>query len=112
MLSLSALAWITVVVAIVALWWQSDKIKLRALQLVHQHCRQLGLQLLDQTMVLKGLWPARDDAGVLRLRRRYEFEFSVSGEKRYKGIIVLLGNVVSSVELEPHTLPNIEPPLH
>jgi len=112
MLSLTALAWVTAISALVALWWQSDKVKLRTLQQVHQHCRQLNLQLLDQTMVLKGLWPARDQAGSLRMRRRYEFEFSVSGEKRYNGTVITMGNSIFSLDLEPHTLPTQEQQLH
>ena len=112
MLSLSVLAWSTAIFALVALWWQSDKIKLRALQHVHQHCRQLKLQLLDQTMVLRGLWPVRDSLGSLRLRRRYEFEFSVTGEKRYHGTVILIGHTISSIDLDPHTLPQQENTLH
>ena len=111
-MSLTALAWITAMSAIVALWWQSDKVKLRTLQQVHQHCRQLNLQLLDQTMVLKGLWPSRDNSGSIRLRRRYEFEFSVTGEKRYKGTVIAMGSNIFSLDLEPHALPEQDQRLH
>ncbi len=112
MLSLTALAWITAVSALVALWWKSDKVKLQILQKVHQYCCQSDLQLLDQTMVLKSLWPARDETGSLRMRRRYEFEFSVTGEIRYKGTVVAMGNSISSLDLEPHTLPAQDQQLH
>lgn len=112
MLSLSLLAWLTLFAAIFALWWQSDKVKSRALILVQNHCRQLNLQLLDQTMVLRGLWPQRSAAGNLQLRRRYDFEFTSTGATRHKGYLVLLGITVLSMELEAHVLPDQDRSLH
>ncbi len=112
MLSLSTLAWLTLVAALVALWWQSDRIKLHALQLVQRHCKQLNLQLLDQTMVLRGLWPSRNQQGELRLRRRYEFEFTSTGQTRHKGLLILIGDLVQSLELEPHPMPEDESNIH
>ena len=105
MLSLSLLFWLTLFVALAALWWQSDKVKSLALNHALLHCRKLNLQLLDQTMVLTGLKPVRNDSGSLSLRRRYQFEFTVNGETRHKGTMELLGNTVRSVALEPHLLP-------
>lgn len=105
MLSLSLLFWITLFVAIVALWWQSDKVKSLALNHALLHCRRLKLQFLDQTMVLSGIKPVRNEAGSLSLRRRYQFEFTVNGETRHKGTMELIGNAVKSIQLEPHVLP-------
>lgn len=105
MLSLSLLFWLTLFVAIAALWWQSDKVKSLALNHALLHCRKLNLQFLDQTMVLTGLHPVRNEAGRLSLRRRYQFEFTVNGETRHKGTMELFGNVIRSIQLEPHVLP-------
>lgn len=105
MLSLSLLFWSTVVVAFVAFWWQSDKIKLWAMGHTSRYCQSRNLQLLDQTMVLKGLWPVRNEEGTLQLRRRYQFEFTSTGEIRNKGVIELLGRKVRTLELEAHILP-------
>lgn len=112
MLSLSLLFWLTLSGAVIVLWWQSDKVKAQAMRHVQLHCRQLGLQLLDQTMVLKGLWPARGKEGNLALRRRYQFEFSVSGATRHKGTVELIATSVQSLQLEPHPLPDNERHLH
>ena len=112
MLSLSLLAWLTVFIALIALWWQSDKIKLRALSHVHQHCRHLNVQLLDQTMVLRGLWPIRSDSGELAMRRRYEFEFTSTGEMRHKGTLTMLGNTIAALDMEPHPMPESDEPPH
>lgn len=105
MLNLSVLFWLCCIAAIAAFWWHSDGVKTQALKLVDAHCRKLGLQLLDQTMVIKGLFPARNEFGTLCLRRRYRFEFTSTGEQRYRGTIIMIGRRQQSLELEPHLLP-------
>ncbi len=105
MLTLESLFWLTLVAGIVSFWWQSDRIKSLAMQRVYHHCRNQNLQLLDQTMVLKGIGLQRDESGSLRLRRRYTFEFTSTGEMRHQGWIILLGNSIVSLELEPYIIP-------
>ena len=107
-MSLSLLFWSTVTVAFVSFWWQSDKIKLYAMNYISNYCRLKNLQLLDQTMVLKGLWPIRASEGVLRLRRRYHFEFTSTGQIRNKGTIELIGRKIQSIHLEAHIIPSEE----
>ena len=104
-MSLSLLFWATLVIALISFWWQSDKIKPLALAHVYRHCKNQNLQLLDQTMVLAGVWPVRDETGSLKMRRRYRFEFASTGSERYQGIIVLNGQSLQSMELEAHILP-------
>ncbi len=111
-MSLSLVFWSTVAVAFVSFWWQSDKIKLYAMQHIIHYCRSRNLQLLDQTMVLKGLWPIRADDGSIRLRRRYHFEFTSTGQVRNKGIIELVGRKIQELQLEAHILPSEEDHLH
>ena len=105
MLNLSVIFWLCCFAALAAFWWHSDIVKNQALKLADTHCKQLGLQLLDQTMVIKGLFPVRDESGSLCLRRRYRFEFTSTGEVRYRGMIVMAGRKQQSLELEPHILP-------
>lgn len=118
MLSLTFLFWSAVVAALIAFWWHSDRIKALTLEQVARLCVQQELQLLDQTMVLRGLWVARSPSGVLALRRRYQFEFTTTGEARYRGEVTLLGRQIVSLEMEPHILPRepdeppTGPPLH
>ena len=106
MLTLSLLFWATIAAALISFWWQSDKIKSVALQFVTQHCKTKGLQLLDQTMVLSGLWPVRGESGSLVLRRRYSFEFTSTGSERYTGTVELQGRALSHFALAPHILPS------
>jgi len=57
-------------------------------------------------MVLRGVWPARDEGGSLKIRRRYGFEFTSTGQARYQGTIILLGHVLKNLELEAYILPS------
>ncbi len=89
-------------------WWQSGLFKGRARQLATEHCRQLDLQLLDQSMVITGFWPIRNSTGILVFRRRYQFEFSSTGDRRYRGELILEGMVLKSINLEAYKLPDSE----
>ena len=90
-----------------AYWWQSGVYKGRARNVAVTHCREHGLQLLDQSMVIVGFWPVRD-RGRLTFRRRYQFEFSSVGDRRSQGRLVLVGMRLESIELEPYKLPDTE----
>jgi len=87
-------------------WWQSGEYKGRALLLAGQHCQQLGIQLLDQSMVIKGYWPVKPPRGHWLIRRRYGFEFTSTGQQRYQGTLVLMGHKLDSIELEAYQLPD------
>ncbi len=90
-----------------AYWWQSGVYKGRAREFAVAHCREHGLQLLDQSMVIDGFWPVRDQ-GRLSFRRRYQFEFSSVGDRRYRGRLELVGMRLVSIELEAYKLPESE----
>lgn len=105
MLTLSSIFWTACAVALISFWWQGDKIKGTALQHLYHYFREQDLQLLDQTVVLKSVWPQRGDSGSLQLRRRYEFEFTSTGTERYQGLIELHGLRLGRIELEAHILP-------
>jgi len=111
-MSLSFIFWSTCVAGLVSFWWQSDKIKNMALAQVLQYCQQQQLQLLDQTMVLKGLRLGRNDSGILQIQRRYAFEFTSTGEERYAGLVELSGSKLRHIELAAHILPEERDRLH
>ena len=85
--------------------WRSGEFKGRARQLARAHCQQLELQLLDDSMVIVGLWPLRNAGGRLILRRRDQFEFATTGDRRYQGKLVLEGLQLQQIELETYKLP-------
>jgi len=97
---LDNLFWILLAVIVLVYWWHSGSFKGRARALAIAYCQQYNLQLLDQSMVICGIWPERTAQGKLAMRRRYQFEFTSTGEHRYQGIVVLSGMTLKSVELE------------
>lgn len=68
-------------------------------------CAREEVQFLDDTVASEKLGLARDGRGRLLLRRTYRFEFSDTGDNRLEGSIVLLGDRVESLTMEPHRLP-------
>ncbi len=108
MFGLLELLLLTLLGLIAAYWWQSGTYTGRARALADAHCRSLGLQFLDQGMVITGIWPQRGRDGRLQLRRRYQFEFASLGDRRYRGELVLLGTVLQSIDLEPYKMPSDE----
>jgi hypothetical protein len=105
MFSLVNLLWLLLAGLLALYWWQSGQFKGRARDLATAHCQQLGLQLLDQSMVIVGFWPVRSHGGSLVFRRSYQFEFSSIGDRRYQGKLVLEGMDLKSIELEAYRLP-------
>ena len=106
MFDLLILFWLLLLALAALYWWQSGVYKGRARELAEAHCRQLGLQLLDQSMVIVGFWPQRGPTGRIEFRRSYQFEFSSIGDRRYQGKLVLLGMRLQSIALEPYKLPD------
>lgn len=86
-------------------WWQSGEYKGRALKLAAQYCQQHDLQLLDQSMVISGYWPRRNERSVWVIRRTYDFEFTSTGHQRYRGRLTLMGFQLDKIELEVYQLP-------
>ena len=89
-------------IALVWLWIDSMAAREGAVLTGRRACTEQGLQFLDETVVIVGVGLERDGEGQLRLRRRYGFEFSDTGDNRRQGWVVMLGKRVKSVELEPH----------
>lgn len=84
--------------------WQNAGFRDRAIALAKQHCDHVDVQLLDDTICLTRLRAKRDQRGNLALSRRYEFEFTATGEQRYRGQLDLLGERLHRIELEAHQI--------
>ena len=83
-------------------WWRGYAVKEVALRAAREHCRSFDVQLLDESVVMRGLWLKRDASGTLRVRRSFTFEFTSTGDERYHGDVVMLGPRLEMVQLEPH----------
>jgi hypothetical protein len=104
MIELSDLFWLLALAAIGMYWWHAHAVKEIALQVTRKRCQELDVQLLDETVVLRGLWLRRGEGGALRWWRSYLFEFTATGDDRYPGSVEMLGRRVIALELAPHRL--------
>jgi hypothetical protein len=86
--------------AIPWLWLDSLKAREVAVAAAKSACKGEGLLLLDDTVAISRISPARDGEGVLRLRRVYAFEYSDTGNDRCTGSIVMLGSRVLVINLD------------
>lgn len=83
-------------------WIKSRELKEAVLQAASRKCESLGVDLLDQSVVLKALKPVRSSTGSMHLYRRYVFEFTSTGEQRYQGEVIVLGRRIEKINLAPH----------
>ena len=87
------------------LWLDSLKAREAAIRAAREVCAAEGLLLLDDTVAISGLKPARDEEGRLKLQRAYAFEYSDTGNNRLKGSLVLRGRrlvvINVGVRIEP-----------
>ncbi len=78
-------------VLLVLYWWRISEQKTFAIRNAKKYCKERSVQLLDQTLVFKGLRFEKVEDKYRKLCRVYEFEFSSNGEDRFKGEIILKG---------------------
>lgn len=95
LLAFAVLAWF---------WFDSLKVRERALAVGPGACERSGLQFLDQTVECISLRLARNEDGRVSIRRIYRFEFTDNGESRRAGTIVMMGSQVVSIVMEPYRL--------
>jgi hypothetical protein len=92
-----------VVIVLAAIFWiDSLKARERAVHAGREACARYGLQLLDDTVSFARLRFGRDQGGLLRFARTYTFEFSDTGDNRRNGAIVMVGEELADVQLEPY----------
>ena len=83
------------------LWLDSLKARETGVRVAQTACAEEGLQLLDDTVVIRSIRLARDDGGQLKLRRIYNFEYSDNGDNRRPGSVTMLGQQVELLHLRP-----------
>ncbi|MEI2623015.1 MAG: DUF3301 domain-containing protein [Giesbergeria sp.] len=80
-------------------WFDSFQAREAGMRAARAACEAEDLLLLDDTVALGSLRPARDDEGRLRLRRVYHFEYSDTGDNRRDGQVTLLGSELLTLHL-------------
>jgi hypothetical protein len=87
--------------------WQHNNISLLARSAARRHCEREGVQLLDQNVILQGMGIVRSHRALFAIKRDYAFEFSSVGDYRYKGKVVMHGNLLAHIELAPFKSPTL-----
>ncbi len=108
MIDLGDVTLLFIVLLLAYITYSAMRIRELAFKTAARHCKQLNLQLLDQSVSIKSVWFKRDKQGAMRFWRSYKFEFSSMGDERYHGLVVMLGELAESVELEPYRIPPAE----
>lgn len=91
-------------------WLDSFKARDAGMRAARAACAAEQLLLLDDTVALGALRPERDDAGTLRLRRVYDFEYSDTGDNRRRGSVTLLGDQLVMLYIGPRPVIDSEAP--
>jgi len=93
---------IALLLLIAGIWYWQDTAIAReiALRQCRRSCRELGLQLLDQTVERTRSHLIRINGGPRVLRREYRFEFTTTGEQRYVGFICIVRRQVQDLHLD------------
>ena len=101
---------LTTILGLLALWAASLRARENALAATKRSCRELGVELLDETVELAGLGLERAADGRVGLRRRYAFEFTPDGRTRHRGWAVLVGSRLDALHFEfPEGVTILEP---
>ena len=95
---------IVLIAAGIFFWLDSLRARERALKAGRAACERYELQFLDDTVSFARLRLARDDEGRVKLSRTYTFEFTETGNTRRHGAIVMLGEELRDIQLEPYTI--------
>ena len=82
------------------LFWRQLAIRERALAHALMVCEKNDVQLLDQGIGFAGFKLHKGKRGGWNLWREYVFEFTSTGEQRYKGRVFFEGQTVVRTELD------------
>lgn len=85
---------------IVWFWQDSLRTRERAVQAAAQACKEINAQLLDQTVSLESIKPARSKYGRMTFKRIYGFDFSVAGYERRRGRAFMVGQRLEQVQID------------
>ena len=96
--------WVLVFGFAVYFLWHNAQFKSIARDYARQHCKSLGVQLLDDGIVIRGFKPMLNTSGRFVVKRKYQFEFTSTGEHRYHGILEMEGFKPVLIDLEPYQL--------
>jgi hypothetical protein len=99
---------ILVLGALTWLWLDSLKVRELAIRAARAACASDDLMLLDDTVAISALKPARNEEGRVKLLRAYVFEFSDNGNNRLNGSVIMLGHELALLNIGSRIAPAIK----
>ena len=97
-----------ILVSVFLYWLDSIRVKEIATARSKEACKRVLVEFLDDTVAIKKVRLRRNSSGQLNFYREYQFEFTSTGEYRYKGIVKLLGKHLLDVEMEPYKITDVD----
>lgn len=97
---MSNLLIILIFALVIAFWLYNSRVRESAYRAAIKTCEESNVQNLDGYVALKKVYFGRNPDGKRCLLRRYQFEFSTTGSKRYLGHIIMQGRWPIIVEME------------
>ena len=97
---MNALTFMFALAILVWFWQNSLRLREFAINKCKTSCKTMDLQLLDETVALHKISISKDKRNLIKLLRRYHFEFSLDGYDRYEGSITFLGQNVDHIQLD------------
>ena len=87
-----------------ALWYWLDSIRIKEIALAtgKAKCQGLGVEFLDESVVLSKLRLRRTPQGHVAVYREFSFEFTSDGERRYSGCLTFLGRHLVALAMDPY----------
>lgn len=98
MSELSDLILLLALLSVVGLWLKLSRAREQATHEARQQCKQHGLQLLDESVGLRGVRLHRARGGLM-LERCYTFEVSIDGDDREPGRLWMAGRDLTGLSL-------------
>ena len=91
-----------VVVAAAAGWFWQDSLaaRERANEEAHDTCRSIGAALLHGTVAFQALRLVRPTGGAIAIERTYVFDYTLDGNTRQQGFVVMFGQRVETIGLD------------
>ena len=90
-MSFTSLNFLLALALLILFWRDSLQVRESATRICRQACASYGVQFLDQTVALQRLRLRWVRSGP-KLQRTYQFDYSLEGEGRRTGYLVMLGN--------------------
>jgi len=103
-MDVTSLICLVVLAALVWFWLNSILVLEIARKAGKQACLKADVQFLDDTVASIGFSLARNQFGRRVLRRTYRFEFSETGNTRIEGRVIMIGDGVESVTMDPYQI--------